>query len=122
MMERLETLLEDVHHSYSICETNNNMETRWMEGYTVGLVIVRSTNLEGWSLVLLVVPNSYSLVNRASGYKVLLDANIHTLDSSRVEWVDKILILGVIRGSLKINIDLHDLIVFSGENNAVISA
>ena len=97
VMEWLKALLEHIHHSHSVGETNNDMESRRMESNTVGLVVVRSADLKSWGLILsLIVPNSHSLIDRASSNQVLLDTDIHALDSSRVKWVDKVLILGVI--------------------------
>jgi hypothetical protein len=82
MMERLKALLEHIHHSHSISKSNNDMESRWMESNTVSFIVVRGANLKSWSLVLLVVPDSHGLIDRASSNQVLLDANIHTLDGS----------------------------------------
>ena len=82
MMEWLEALLEHIHHSDSISESNNDVESRRMESNTISFIVVRGTNLKSWSLVLLVVPDSHGLVDRASGNQVLLDTNIHTLDGS----------------------------------------
>ena len=91
-----------------------------MEGNTVSLVIEELTNLKLGSLIRSIVPDPYSLIDRASYHKVLLDADVHALDSSGVERIDEILILLVVRGSLKVDSHFHDLIVFGSEHNAVV--
>jgi hypothetical protein len=83
VMKWFETLLEHVHHSHSISETNNDMESRRMECHTVGLIVVGSADLESWSLVLtLIIPNSHSLIDGAGCNQIFLDADVHTLNSS----------------------------------------
>jgi hypothetical protein len=64
-----------------------------MESYTVGLIIIGSTNLKRRSLIWGVVPDSDSFIDGASCNQVLLNADIHTLNGSRVEWADEVLIL-----------------------------
>jgi len=66
VMEWFKALLEHIHHSDSISESNNDMESRRMKSYTVSFIVVRRTNFKSWCLVLLVVPNSHGLVDRAS--------------------------------------------------------
>lgn len=114
----LETLLEDVHHTNSIGETYDQMESRWVEGYTVGLVVEEFTNLKLWWVE--VVPNTNRLIDGAGSNKILLDADIHTLDGSGVEWENQVLILAVIVGSINLKTaNLHNLIVFSGEDDVI---
>ena len=117
---RLETLLEDIHHSDSISETDNQVETWWMEGYTVGLIWVLLADLKNWWVG--VVPNSDRLISRASNNEVLLDADIHTLDGSWMEWANKILILGIILRSFWIGKHSHQLVVLSWEDDVVFRA
>ena len=45
LLECLQTLLEHVHHSDFVCETNDNVETRWMKGQTECLVSAFHTNV-----------------------------------------------------------------------------
>ena len=62
LLECLQTLLEHVHHSDFVCETNNDVEPRRMKGQTECFV------LEGFTYVqslLLVVPDPHSLVDTA---------------------------------------------------------
>ena len=42
----LNRVLEHVHHSYSIVETNHDLEASWVEGHTLGLLRERLINLE----------------------------------------------------------------------------
>ena len=56
-VERLEALLEHIHHSYSIGETNDQVEARWMEGNTVSFVWVLLADFKGRRVG--VVPDSY---------------------------------------------------------------
>lgn len=67
-----------------------------MESNTVSLIIEELANLKRRSLVWSIVPNSDSLINRASNNKILLDANIHSLDGSGMEWVNEILVLLIV--------------------------
>ena len=94
------------------------MKSGWMQSYTVGLVVEEFANLELWWVE--VIPNTNCLIDGASGHKILLDADVHTLDGSGVEWEDQVLILAVIVGSIYLKTtDLHDLIVLSGENDII---
>jgi len=79
-VERLKALLEHIHHSDSIGETDNQVEARWMEGNTVGFVWVLLTDLKSWRVG--VVPDSHRLVGGAGGDEVLLDADVHALNCS----------------------------------------
>ena len=92
-----------------------------MESNTICFIIVGSTNFKRWSLIWRIVPDSHTLVNRAGGNQILLNADIHTLNSTRMEWIDEILIARVIRWSFKVDVHLHDLVVLCSESNAVIS-
>jgi len=119
-LERFQTFLEDVHHPYSISETNNQMEARRVEGYTVGLVVEELTNLKLRRSG--IVPDPNSLVDGAGGDEVFLHTDIHPLDGSAMEGEDEVFILGVVRWPLKVDVDLHDLVVLSSEDDAVVSA
>lgn len=77
LMVHFQTLLEDIHHSDSVSETDDNMESRWVEGNTVGFILESLTDLK---LRWIVVPYSHSLVDRASGNKIFLDAHVHALN------------------------------------------
>lgn len=60
-LEGLKTVLEDIHHSNSICETDDDMETCRMESYAISLVIEELTDFEsGW---IGVMPDSHCLIN-----------------------------------------------------------
>lgn len=114
----LETLLENVHHANSVGETDDQMEAGWVESHTVGLVVEELANLKlGWVEV---VPNADRLIDGAGSHKVLLDTDVHSLDSSGVEGEDEVLVLAVIVGSVDLETtDLHDLVVLSGEDDVV---
>jgi hypothetical protein len=90
-----------------------------MEGYRVSLVVEHLTNLEAWWVG--VVPHSDGLINTASSDQLLLDADVHAVDGSGVEWENQVFILNFVVGSLKVHIDFHDLVVISGEHNDIIS-
>ena len=55
-MEGFQSLLKNIHHSYSISETNDQMKARWMESYTVSFVWILLTDLKSWWVR--VVPDS----------------------------------------------------------------
>lgn len=61
----------------------------------------------------MIVPDTHSLISTASAHKLLLDADIHSVDATRMEGEDEILILSIISWAFNINWDSHQLIVFS---------
>ena len=88
---RLQTFLKNVHHSDSVSESDDQVEARWVESYTIGFVMEHLADLESWWVR--VVPDSNGLVDGAGGDQVFLDADVHSLDSSGVERVDQVLVL-----------------------------
>lgn len=79
-LERFKAVFEHVHHPHSVCESDDDVESSWVECYTVCLVTEQLANLKLKLSRCLIVPNSHSFVNRAGGDQILLDANIHSLD------------------------------------------
>lgn len=84
-LERFQALLKYVHHSDFICESNDDMEARGMESQTKSFILEGLTDVKS---LLLVVPDSHSLVDTASTYQVLLNADIHAMDGSWMEGED----------------------------------
>lgn len=114
--ESFQSLLEYVHHSNFVSKTNYNMETRWMESQTKSLILESLTNFKS---LLLIVPNSNSLINRASTDQVFLYTDIHTVDGSWMEWENKVLILGIIRWSFDVYGHFHKLIILSCKDQSI---
>lgn len=85
-VEGLQTLLENIHHSHSVGEANNYVEARGVEGHAIGFVVELLADFEGGRVG--VVPDPDRLVDGASGHEVLFDANVHSLDGSRVEGIN----------------------------------
>lgn len=112
-LEGFQTLLEYIHHSHFISESNNDMESRWMKSQTEGFILKALTNFQS---LLLIIPNSNCFIDTASTNQMLLNADIHSMDGSWVEWIDQILVFSIIRWSFDVNSYLHNLVVFSGED------
>ena len=117
----LKAIFENIHHSNSICETNYYVESCRVECYTIGLIAEQLTNFKLKLARCLIVPNSNGLIDRTSSYQVLFNANIHTLNRSGVEWEDGKLIFAVIVRPIDRESCFHNLVIFSGKNNHVIS-
>jgi hypothetical protein len=115
----LERFGEDIHHSDLVSESNNYVETRRMECYTISFILEYFTNFQCFSIV---IPNSDCFVNAASRNQILLHTNIQSMDLSRVIRINKVFISGIVSGSLQVHIHLHDLVVFSGEEKNVFCA
>lgn len=95
------------------------MESRWVKSYTVGFIIEKLADLKCWWVT--VVPNSHRLILGACCNQVLFDADVQAWDASWVEWINYIFIFWIIWWSLKIDINSHDLVVFSCKANLIIS-
>lgn len=79
-----------------------------MECQRVCFVLENFTNLQSLGVI---VPDANSLISTASAYKLLLDANVHAVDATGMEREYKVLILGIISGTLDVNWHSHQLIV-----------
>jgi hypothetical protein len=116
-VELFQTFLEYIHHSYFICEANNNVEPGGMKSYTIRLVIEQLTNLvcnRRW-----VVPNSDSLIEWARGDQVFLYANIHPYNRPWMERKNKELIFWIFTLPVQSNTTFHDLAIFCSKYNLV---
>ena len=109
-LELLETTLENIHHTNFVCESDHDMEARGMESKRVCFILEYFTDLKSFSMI---VPDTHSLISTTSAHKLLFDADIHTIDATRVEGEDKILILSIVSRPLNIDGNSHQLIVFS---------
>lgn len=89
-------ILEYVHHSNPISETNYNMETWRMERYAIGFITECLVYFKIEATTLAIAPNLNSLILWTSCYKILLYAYIHAFNTSWVERENKILIKKVI--------------------------
>ena len=53
----LNAILKDIHHSDSVIETNNNLETSWMERYTKSFFLIAFADFKVESHGWVVTPN-----------------------------------------------------------------
>ena len=117
-MISLKALLENIHKPDLISESNDQVEATGMECNRVGLICEGLTNIKRRRIG--VVPDPDRLIDRACGDEILLDACVHTLNGSAMERANEVLIFRVIKRLLDIDIDFHNLIVLSCENDALI--
>ncbi len=83
LFEGFQGLLKDIHHSHLVCEADHDVETRGVEGERVRLVLEYLTDVKGAGVI---VPDADSFVSTASTDKLLLNAHIHAIDGTGMEW------------------------------------
>ena len=118
----LNRVLEHVHHSYSIVETNHDLEASWVEGHTISTLLELLVDLQLKANLRIVAPDLDCLVGGASGDQVLLNAHVHACDGTGVERVDQVLVHGLnVARVVQIDGHLVDLLVLRCENQRVLA-
>lgn len=115
-LELLETTLENIHHTNFVCESDHDMEARGMESKRVCFILEYFTDLKSFSMI---VPDAHCLISTTSAHKLLFDADIHTIDATRVEGEDEILKLCIISWAFNVYRNSHQLVVFGGEDKRI---
>ena len=95
------------------------METTRMEGNAISFFSKSLIDFKIESSLRFVGPNFNSFIHTACCDKWLFDTDVHSVDSTLVKRMHKIIIVDLIRGSLHINRHLVQLSEFIGENYCV---
>lgn len=115
----LKALLEQVHHSDSLVETNDHVETRGMESHTVGLILELLIDFQIETILSHVRPHFNGAIDRARRDERLLDASVHAVDLAGVEGKHEVRVFDLVSRSLHVDRHLHDLLVVSREDERV---
>lgn len=115
----LQALLEQVHHSDSLVETDDHVEARGMESHTVGLILELLIDFQIETILSHVRPHFNGAIDGARRDERLLDASVHAVDLAGVEGKHEVRVVDLVSGSLHVDRHLHDLLVVSREDERV---